>query len=591
MSPHASFVPQSITPRHRSLPRSRGAARALTLLALLGAAACGDDGEGPDVASTDTDASGTSTGAAVDETSTGTLETGGTSTTASTEASSGSGTSEDTSTGEPTQTLLERVATAMGGEAELLAIETLRVESSGESWITEEAYEPEGAFPTTTFVEIAAFDLPQAALRIDLDRSVGTFGVPTPQTFREIVVGEHGWIDGSESLFGFPAGEMQSDRVAAEVRQQRLLHPLLLVRDALGDPSIASEAGSDGVVAQLVIEDPVHPITLWIDEATALPLRATTLENDHVWRDVAVEVTFEGWAATKAGVSFPQDVVLSVRGITSRSETRTSIEVGPELPADAFELPGAPVLPFSAADAERGAKNHHFHQSWANAGLPRDGLDLAIVPVAVPGHDAVTLLTGPASYNTLVIERDAGVVVVEAPLYAPRCEAILDWIDAEIGKPVEAVVITHHHYDHSACARTFVGAGATLVAGQAAEGFWDQVLAAESTVEPDRLAQSGVTPDLAVVASSYALGGDPLGVEVFEVTSEHAADITMVLADGVLFTSDLYNPGFPQLLPYGPGDLLGAVQSNGLEADVQAIVGGHGGEVHTLAQLEAAAGM
>ena len=81
------------------------------------------------------------------------------------------------------------------------------------------------------------------------------------------VLGEHGWVDGSESLFGFPAGEMQSDRVAAEVRQQQLLHPLLLVRDALGDPSLASEAGSDGVVAQLVIEDPVHPITLWIDEA------------------------------------------------------------------------------------------------------------------------------------------------------------------------------------------------------------------------------------------------------------------------------------------------------------------------------------
>jgi glyoxylase-like metal-dependent hydrolase (beta-lactamase superfamily II) len=584
MSTRDSFARRS-TPR-RSFPRA--AARALALAGLFGVAACGDDGGQVDGGGTDTDDTGTSTGDAVDDTGTST-EGPATADTGSSGASSDSG--EESSTGEPMQTLLERVAVAMGGADALLELQTLRVESSGESWITEEGYEPEAAFPTTTFVEVAAFDLPAGALRIDLDRSVGTFGVPTPQTFTELVVGEHGWVDGTESLFGFPAGEMPSDRLAAEIRQQRLLHPILLVRDALGDPSTASEAGSDGTLAQLVIEDPVHPITLWIDEATALPVRATTLENDHVWRDVEVEITYDGWAATEAGPWFPQDVVLSVRGITSRSETRTSIEVGPKLPTDAFELPGEPALPFSQGDADRGARNHHFHQSWANAGLPRDGLDLAIVPVAVPGHDAITLLTGPASYNTLVIERDASVVVVEAPLYAPRCEAILEWIDAEIGKPVEAVVITHHHYDHSACARTFVGAGATLIASQAAEAFWDQVLAAESTIEPDRLAESGVTPELVAVDGSIALGGDPLSVAVFEVQSEHAADITMILADGVLFTSDLYSPGFPQLLPYGPSDLLGAVQSNGISAEVQAIVGGHGAEVHTLAQLEAAAGI
>jgi glyoxylase-like metal-dependent hydrolase (beta-lactamase superfamily II) len=587
MTTLAAFAPRSPSPRRSAPLATHAAARALALVGLLGTAACGDDEGGADGAATDTEATGTSTsgtpGDATVDPDDGSTTTGSTST-------DSSGTGEDTSTGEPTETLLERVAAAMGGAQALLDLRTLRVESMGDSWITEEGYEPEAAFPTTTFVEVASFDLPQAALRIDLDRSVGTFGVPTPQTFTELVVGEQGWVDGTESLFGFPAGEMLSDRVAAEVRQQRLLHPLLLVRDALQDPSLATEGGSDGTLAQLVIDDPVHPITLWIDEDTALPVRATTLGNDHVWRDVTIEVSFDGWAAD-AGLSLPQDVVMSVRGLTHRSETRTSIAVDPELSADAFLFPGAPQLPFSPPDADRGARNHHFHQSWANAGLPRDGLDLAIVPVAIPGHDAVTLLTGPAAYNTLIIEREAGVVVVEAPLYAPRCEAILDWIDAEIGKPVEAVVITHHHYDHSACARTFVGAGATLVASAAAEGFWDQVLAAESTIEPDRLATSGVVPELAVVDGSFALGGDPLDVQVFEVTSQHAADITMVLADGVLFTSDLYNPGFPQLLPYGPGDLFGAVQANGLEAQVQAIVGGHGGAVHTLAELQAAAGM
>lgn len=576
-------IPKTFAHPHSIQPAS---VRALALLALLSAAGCGDDStQDPTASDTEASSTGMPTSTSADETTPSDETTATTDTTTTTDPSTGE---DSTTESPPAATLLERVALAMGGEDALLELQTLRVEASGESWITEEGYEPEAAFPTTMFMETSTFDLPQGALRIEVDRSVGTFGVPAPQTLTELVVGQHGWVDGTESLFGFPAGEMSSDRLAAEVRQQRLLHPLLLVRDALVDPALATEAGTDGRFAQLRIDDPVHPITLWIDETTDLPVRATTLENDHVWRDVDLEVTFEGWAATDAGPVFPQDVVLSVRGQISRSETRTAVEVGPELPADVFELPGEPQLPFSTADAERGARNHHFHQAWANAGLPRDGLDLGILPVAGPGHPAVTLLTGPAAYNTLVIERADAVVVVEAPLYAPRCEAILDWIDAEIGKPVEAVVITHHHYDHSACARTFVGAGATLVASQAAEGFWDQVLLAESTIEPDRLAESGVVPQLDVVASSYELGGDPLGVQVFEVQSEHAADIAMILADGVLFTSDLYNPGFPQLLPYGSADLLAAVQQYGLEAQVEAIVGGHGSEVHTLAQLQAA---
>lgn len=490
---------------------------------------------------------------------------------------------------EPETALIERVAEAMGGASALAGLQTLRVSANGESWITEEGYDPGSAFATTTFTEIATMDLAAAALRVDIDRTVGTFGAPNSQQLSEVIIGEQGWVDGVESLFGFPGGEMLSDRVASELRQQRLLHPALLIRDGLADPASVSEGARAGDLLELRFADPVHPISLWIDHNTDLPVMLTTLENDHVWRDVDLELSFDDWSLESGGLRFPVDLRLSIRNQSSRIEQRTAVEVGLELPAETFTLPGAPQLPYSAADAERGARNAHFHQVWANAGLPRDGLDLAIVPVPIPGHDRVTLLTGFSGYNSLIIEQDDAVVVVEAPLYAQRCEAILDWIDAEIGKPVSTVVITHHHYDHSACARTFVGAGATLVAGQTAESFWDEVLAAESMIEPDRLAQTGVEAELLVAQSSLALGGAPLSVEVFEIATIHASDTVMVLADGVLFTSDLYSPGFQQLLPYGPSDMLEAINLYGLAGSVDAIVGGHGAEVHSLAQLEAAA--
>jgi len=58
----------------------------------------------------------------------------------------------------------------------------------------------------------------------------------------------------------------------------------------------------------------------------------------------------------------------------------------------------------------------------------------------VPGY-------GLIASNGLVVEGDASVVVIDTAWTPDATEALFDWIDAQIGKPVDAVVITHAHSD------------------------------------------------------------------------------------------------------------------------------------------------
>lgn len=57
----------------------------------------------------------------------------------------------------------------------------------------------------------------------------------------------------------------------------------------------------------------------------------------------------------------------------------------------------------------------------------------------------------------------------------------------------------------------------------------------------------------------------------------------------MLFTVDVYNPGFAQLLPDGPSEVLDAIETQGLLDAVQTIAGGHGG-AGTLAELQQVVG-
>lgn len=154
------------------------------------------------------------------------------------------------------------------------------------------------------------------------------------------------------------------------------------------------------------------------------------------------------------------------------------------------------------------------------------------------------------------------------------------------------VVVSHYHQDHSACARTFVARGATLVVGEPARDAWVGLLARPSTLEPDELAKSPrPRPEIVTVpeGASLVLDDATNPIALYDLPSEHATDLLLpfVPGAGVLFSVDLFSPGL-RLPADNPRELLDALSRHGLTDAVRVVVGAHGAGTATVADIAAA---
>ncbi len=160
----------------------------------------------------------------------------------------------------------------------------------------------------------------------------------------------------------------------------------------------------------------------------------------------------------------------------------------------------------------------HSHQGWddnyqaqsVNAGHNAFGGNLADIeanacsdPVDVPASvrsatfpvnvetaqlaDGVWLLGG-SSHNSVAVEFDSYVAVVEAPLDETRSLAVIDEIVRLVpDKPIRFLVNTHQHHDHIGGLRTYMHIGATIITHWKNYDFYtrDVLNYAQRTLSPD----------------------------------------------------------------------------------------------------------
>lgn len=478
------------------------------------------------------------------------------------------------------QSTLEIALDALGGADALMAVETVSIMSSGQRYELDEHYRPGDIDEIPVpFTMRGYYEGETDNLRIDLTRSRDSGEHDVSLIIRD----QLGVISGQDAQFAPPAtSPMTSDRWAAVRKEQALLNPHIAYRGELtsGNVTEAGDEPLDGVNHHvLVIEAPVAPIRLYVNETTGEISKLSTMESEYLRRDVEIEVMFDDWSIAQGGVAFPSEIVMVYDGETVHEETRSSVVVNAPLESGLFDFPAGITPAYDETLAGWGAGGHQIYQIMASIGFPRSGQDTNIeTEELAPGIHHVR----GGSHHSLVIERDSGIVVAEAPMHELRSEAVIGWIESTFpGKPITHVIATHHHTDHSAGLRAYAGRGATVVVHEAARDFFTDIFARPSTLRPDALAENPQTVHIETMPAEgfYTIDDDERAVALYPLADPHAADMVFIHVPdaGIVFVSDIYSPN-PNA-PAGPGgaSLQAAIEAAGV--DVSLIAGGHGGIV------------
>lgn len=495
---------------------------------------------------------------------------------------------DEEETPQPAGSATDQLIEALGGQDALDAIEGLEIGGTGSRFMPNEGRTPEDeAIEANTFERTLAIQFEQDALRVDTRRDI-EFLLPASQEYTDIVRGNLG--ASTQPFFGAPLGALSSDKTASIRRQETLLTPQLLVRE-LADATIAelSDATLDGVNHRRVevSTDPDLPSwVLYIDAETGTLSKLETQELDFYQRDTTLEVIYDDWqpAGTTA---FPRSLRV-VRGAhTLFTEEVSDVTVNPAFEADTFEFPDGVAPTFDAQLYARGELSAQWYYLLDAIGLPFSGIDTTINPTEVGA--GVLQLVGN-SHHSFLVEQSDGLVLVDAPFHEERAEALVDFAAAEFpGKPIKTVVASHFHEDHVSGIRQVLGqTEASLVVHASVADFWRSLLDAPSSLKPDALDASPRDVEIQTVpeGGELVLEDATRPVTLYHLESEHAVDLLLTHepVSNAVFVVDIYSPGF--LYP-APADLDATLTAKAIPTTDLKIVGGHGGEIHDYAQLQA----
>ena len=439
----------------------------------------------------------------------------------------------------PIGSLLDSVLEGLGGRGPLDTLSNFVIDATVMRGATGEGpqpvFEPDAPF---TLSMLLTYDVEGDSLRLDYVR-----GEPAPATYNEVIAGNLGYMEGTDSRFGNSEGSnIASDRLASSRKQQRLLNPLLIIREAAADPALVSDGGTaelDGVQHDLlVIEDDTFPITLFVNPQTGTISKLATMENDHWLRDVTLEVIYADWQPTDTGLMFPNEVSMAVEGQTIHMESRHMVQTNASLDAALFQFPEGADPAFEADLAVIGERTSQSIQLFAARGFPQPVLQTTVDGQEVaPG---VFHLRG-SSHNSLVVVQENGIVIAEAPLYPERSEAVMAWVgDNFPNKPITHVISSHHHRDHSSGLRTYVAGDVTVVMSELALETFEEIFDRPSAILPDALAENPAEPTIEAVPAGGTLEipDSERSVIIGSISPGHASDTVFTYVAGVVFMGD-----------------------------------------------------
>ncbi len=298
-------------------------------------------------------------------------------------------------------------------------------------------------------------------------------------------------------------------------------------------------------------------IALFFDAKTNLLSKYETMLSDPHDGDSVQETIFPGYSAV-GGIKIPTGRIIKRNGEFLEDVKYSDARLNTRPPDSAFAKPEgySEAPPFAFGEG------------------PTRETKLA---------DGVYLFE--SGVNSLVIEFKDHVIVVEPHMGGRGPKATISKV-REIfpGKPIRNVILTHHHFDHSAGMRSYVAEGIPIVTTPANRRYLEQMAAANFTIAPDDQTKAKRTPAFAFVeGGKRVFTDDKQTVEVIDIgPGPHAQEMLIVYLpkEKLVFQGDLLRLDddgkvTPDSIDDATLQFYDAMVRLGL--DVQRIAGVHGG--------------
>jgi glyoxylase-like metal-dependent hydrolase (beta-lactamase superfamily II) len=334
-------------------------------------------------------------------------------------------------------------------------------------------------------------------------------GAPVPGTFNQgITPANTTWLQQLDywvTPWGFLEGAAAN---GATARAQRLNgRPFRVV---MWSPPLKAPSGASYLVTGYIGADNlVHRVETWVEHDMLGDLHVDTTYSDY--KDFG-------------GLKVPGRIVQKRGGFTFFEVTVADARTNPPNVAELLQAPAAPPRGGGAAPGAPPA-------GGARAGGP--GGAPAAVPAPPPSTklaDGVYRING--AYNSLAVEFEDYVVVVEAGQNIARGQAILDEVKALIpNKPIRYVVNSHPHSDHAGGLAPLLADGATLVTHRNNKTFLERAFRAPRTLLGDALARSRRKPKVEGIGAKRVFRDDNHSLELHHIIDP---DPEKVHSDGII---------------------------------------------------------